>query len=40
MDNKPDRATVAYSNAINQIKALNERYQVEKPKGIGTQGRA
>ena len=40
MDNKPDRAGVAYTNAINQIKALNERYQVEKPKGIGTQGRA
>ena len=39
MDNKPDRAGVAYTNAINQIKALNERYQVEKPKGIGTQGR-
>lgn len=40
MDNKPDRAGVAYSNAVNQIKALNDRYQVEKPKGIGTQGRA
>jgi len=40
MDNKPDRAGVASTNAINQIKALNERYQVEKPKGIGTQGRA
>ena len=40
MDNKPDRAGVAYTNAINQIKALNDRYQVEKPKGIGTQGRA
>jgi len=40
MDNKSERASIAYSNAINQIKALNERYQVEKPKGIGTQGRA
>tara|TARA_R100001463_G_scaffold14733_4_gene38677 strand:+ start:906 stop:1640 length:735 start_codon:yes stop_codon:yes gene_type:complete len=40
MDNKPDRAGVAYTNAINLIKALNDRYQVEKPKGIGTQGRA
>jgi hypothetical protein len=40
MDNKPDRAGVAYTNAVNQIKALNDRYQVEKPKGIGTQGRA
>jgi len=40
MDNKPDRAGVAYTNAVNQVKALNERYQVEKPKGIGTQGRA
>lgn len=40
MDNKPDRAGIAYTNAVNQIKALNDRYQVEKPKGIGTQGRA
>lgn len=40
MDNKVDRATISYTNAINQIKALNDRYQVEKPKGIGTQGRA
>jgi len=40
MDNKPDRAGNAYTNAINQIKALNDRYQIEKPKGIGTQGRA
>lgn len=40
MDNKPDRAGLAYTNAVNQIKALNDRYQVEKPKGIGTQGRA
>ena len=40
MDNKPERAGVAYTNAINQIKALNDRYVVEKPKGIGTQGRA
>tara|TARA_R100000742_G_C4278674_1_gene101813 strand:- start:1424 stop:2152 length:729 start_codon:yes stop_codon:yes gene_type:complete len=40
MDNKPDRANNAYTSAINQIKALNDRYQVEKPKGIGTQGRA
>ncbi len=40
MDNKPDRAGIAYTNATNQIQALNERYQVEKPKGIGTQGRS
>jgi|TARA_R100000995_G_C3480284_1_gene123433 hypothetical protein len=40
MDNKPDRAGNAYTNAINLIKALNDRYQIEKPKGIGTQGRA
>jgi hypothetical protein len=40
MDNKPDRAGIAYTNATNQIQALNARYQVEKPKGIGTQGRA
>jgi hypothetical protein len=40
MDNKPDRAGIAYTNAVSQIKTLNDRYQVEKPKGIGTQGRA
>ena len=40
MDNKPERANNAYTSAINQIKALNDRYQVEKPRGIGTQGRA
>jgi len=39
MDNKPDRSTVAQNNAISQVKALNDRYQIEKPKGIGTQGR-
>ena len=39
MDAKPDRAAAAYSNALNVIKVLNERYQVEKPEGIGTKGR-
>jgi len=39
MDNKADRAGLAQSGAIGQIKALNERYQIEKPRGIGTQGR-
>tara|TARA_R100000808_G_scaffold2231_1_gene9249 strand:+ start:203 stop:832 length:630 start_codon:yes stop_codon:yes gene_type:complete len=39
MDAKPDRAAAAYSNALNVIKVLNERYQAEKPEGIGTKGR-
>ena len=39
MDAKPDRANSAYSNALNVIKVLNERYQIEKPEGIGTKGR-
>ena len=39
MDSKPDRANLAYTNALNIVKILNERYQVEKPEGIGTKGR-
>tara|TARA_Y100001938_G_scaffold150482_1_gene241599 strand:+ start:7405 stop:8064 length:660 start_codon:yes stop_codon:yes gene_type:complete len=39
MDAKSDRATSAYNNALNLVKVLNERYQVEKPEGIGTKGR-
>ena len=39
MDAKPERAAAAYSNALNVVKVLNERYQVEKPEGIGTKGR-
>ena len=39
MDAKSDRATSAYNSALNMVKALNERYQIEKPQGIGTKGR-
>ena len=39
MDAKGDRAQLAYSNALATIKVLNDRYQVEKPEGIGTKGR-
>jgi hypothetical protein len=39
MDGKIDRGTTSYTNALNIIKVLNERYQVEKPQGIGTKGR-
>ena len=39
MDGKGDRGQVAYTNATTMIKVLNERYQVEKPEGIGTKGR-
>ena len=39
MDAKPDRAQSAYNNALNLVKVLNDRYQVEKPEGIGTKGR-
>jgi len=39
MDSKPDRANSAYNNALNLVKVLNDRYQVEKPEGIGTKGR-
>ena len=39
MDAKADRATSAYNSALNVIKTLNERYQAEKPEGIGTKGR-
>ncbi len=39
MDSKSDRAGSAYTNALNLVKVLNERYQVEKPEGIGTKGR-
>ena len=39
MDGKGDRATVAYNNALNTVKVLNERYAVERPTGIGTKGR-
>jgi len=39
MDAKSDRAQLAYTNALNVVKTLNERYQVEKPEGIGTKGR-
>jgi len=39
MDAKSDRAQSAYNNALNQVKILNERYQFEKPEGIGTKGR-
>jgi len=38
MDAKTDRAKVSYENAMLQIRALNERYEVEKPRGIGTRG--
>ena len=39
MDAKNDRATSAYNSALNILKTLNERYQLEKPQGIGTKGR-
>ena len=39
MDAKSDRAQLSYNNALNTIKVLNERYQFEKPSGVGTQGR-
>jgi hypothetical protein len=39
MDAKADRAQSAYNNALNLVKVLNDRYQVEKPEGIGTKGR-
>ena len=39
MDAKPDRAQSAYNNALNLVKVLNDRYQAEKPEGIGTKGR-
>jgi hypothetical protein len=39
MDAKADRAQSAYNNALNLVKVLNERYQAEKPQGIGTKGR-
>jgi len=39
MDGKSDRATSSYNSALNMVKTLNERYQVEKPEGIGTKGR-
>ena len=39
MDAKADRAQAASNNAYTIIKTLNERYQVEKPEGIGTKGR-
>ena len=39
MDAKSDRAQLSYNNALNTIKVLNERYQFEKPAGVGTSGR-
>jgi len=39
MDSKSERAQSAYNNALNLVKVLNDRYQVEKPEGIGTKGR-
>ena len=39
MDAKSDRANSAYTSAINMVKTLNDRYQVERPEGIGTKGR-
>tara|TARA_Y100001938_G_C8095982_1_gene438180 strand:- start:3280 stop:3933 length:654 start_codon:yes stop_codon:yes gene_type:complete len=39
MDAKADRAQSAYTSALNLVKVLNERYQIEKPEGIGTKGR-
>ena len=39
MDAKAERGQVAYQNAINMVKILNDRYQVEKPEGIGPKGR-
>jgi len=39
MDAKSDRAQSAYNNALNLVKVLNDRYQIEKPQGIGTKGR-
>ena len=39
MDGKGDRATSAYNSALNMVKVLNERYQAEKPAGIGSKGR-
>ena len=39
MDAKSDRAQSAYNNALNLVKVLNDRYQAEKPTGIGTKGR-
>ena len=39
MDNKPERGSLAYNNAMGQITALNERYATESPNGIGTTSR-
>ena len=39
MDAKVERAGAAYTNALNMVKVLNDRYQLEKPSGIGTAGR-
>jgi hypothetical protein len=39
MDAKVDRAAAAYQNASAQIEALNARYTIEAPTGIGTKNR-
>jgi hypothetical protein len=39
MDAKVDRAAAAYQNASAQMEALNARYAIEAPSGIGTKNR-
>jgi len=39
MDAKGDRAAAAYQNATSQMEALNARYAIEAPSGIGTKNR-
>jgi len=39
MDNKRDRSKPALDKAMAEIQILNARYDVEKPKGVGTRGR-
>ena len=39
MDAKAERGNVAYSNAMNMVKILNERYAVDRISGIGALGR-
>ena len=39
MDGKADRANSALESGMAFIKALNERYAIEKPQGVGTYGR-
>ena len=39
MDGQYERATVAQTNAMNILNALNGRVVSEKPQGVGTYGR-